>query len=342
MSISVFKPFINRKDMNSVLSCLVSESLENGSIAKQFSADLSRYLGVEEGHLLKEYKRAIEIVLKLSDNQEKNIVLISPLSSVYYKKAADEAGLKLIYIDVDPDTANISFEKLASAVEENQGYIHSVIIDSPLGFVPEIEKIAELDVNIIEDISNSFGARAGERKLGSFGSFTIMNMDPERIITTGSGTFVAGKSKKEKDMLRSILLTYGKDILLPDLNAAIAVTQLDNIEKIVDARAGIADNFVQAVMKTRNKTFLQKNEFRNIYYSFPVIAESSIREIRKYAQKKGVETAEAFEGSIIKNINVEDCPEAQRLNMRSLLFPLYPNIGKSNAEKIIKVISTLP
>ncbi len=342
MSISVFKPFINRKDMNSVLSCLVSEKLANGSIAKQFSADLSRHLGADEGFLLKEYRRAIEIVLKSSINPEKDLVLISPLSSFYYKKAADDAGLKLLFIDIDPDTANISFEKLSEAVEENRSRIHSVVVDSPLGFVPEIEKISEMEINIIEDISNSFGAQAGDKKLGSFGNFTIMNMDPERIITTGSGTFIAGKSKKEKDMLRSSILPYGNDILLPDLNAAIAVTQLANIEKIVNVRAEIAENYVQAVMKTRNKTFLQKNEFSNVYCSFAVIAESSVKEIKKYAQKKGIDTADAFEGSIIKNITIEDCPEAQKLNMRCLLFPLYPNIGKNNAEKVIKVISTLP
>ena len=180
MSISVFKPFINRKDMDSVLNCLVNEKLENGIISKQVSSELSEFLGVEEGFLLKEYRRSIEIVFKSVEAPGKNLILLSPLSPIYYKLAAESAGLEIIYVDIDPETACVSFEKLSDIVNTYRERIHSVIIDSPLGYVPEIEKISEMEINIIEDISNSLGASAGEKRLGSFGNFVILNMDSDK------------------------------------------------------------------------------------------------------------------------------------------------------------------
>lgn len=342
MGISVFKPFINRKDMDSVLSCLVSEKLENGPVARELSSEIGRYLGVEEGWLLKEYRRAIEIVFRSIDAQEKKLVLISPLAPVYYKSAAEDAGLEIVPVDVDPETACISTDILLQIIEERGESIHSVVVDSPFGFVPDLEKIEETGVKIIEDISNSIGSGNGERKSGSFGDFVIVNMDPEKIITSGTGTFVSSKSRKEKELLKNTITMYGADILLPDMNAAAALNQIANIEKVLQARREIAEIYSQAVMKTRNRTLSQKNDFINVYPSFPVMAETGTKEIKKYASKKGVEVIEAFENSIISKLNISDCPEAKNLNLRCLLFPLYPNMGKSNAEKVVKILSTLP
>ena len=342
MSVPVFKPYINRKDMDSVLSCLVSEKLENNQISKQLCSDICKTIGADEGFLFKEYRRAIEIVLMSIEAESRKYVVLSPLLPIYYKLAIEEAGLKPLYIDVDPGTATISYDKLNNAINNNDGFIHSIIIDSPFGYMTEITKITELGIPLIEDISNSFGASIEEKKSGSFGDYIIMNMDPDKIITAGTGTFVAVKSKKNRDMLRNRVLEYDKDIFLPDLNAALAINQVNNLEKIIKARNDIAAIYSQAVMKTKNKIFVQSNNSSNAFTAFPVIAESSTKEIKKYALKKGVEVLDAFSDSIINKFAISECPEAKTLNMRCIIFPLYPNISKNNIEKIVKIISTLP
>ena len=336
----VFKPYINRKDMDSVLSCLVSEKLENSQISKQLCSDICKAIGADEGFLFKEYRRAIEIVLCSIEAEGRKNVILSPLLPLYYKFAIESAGLKPLYVDVSPETAFISYDKLKEVVLNNENSIHSIILDSPLGNVPEITKIAELGIALIEDISNSFGATAEEKPSGSFGDYIIMNMDPDKVITAGTGTFVAVKGKKNKEILKNIVSEYDKDIFLPDLNAALVVHQINNLEKIIKARNDIAVIYSQAVMKTKNKTFMQINN--SFFTAFPVIAESSTKEIKKYALKKSVEVLDAFSDSIINKFNIEECPEAKALNMRCVIFPLYPNIGKNNAEKIVKIISTLP
>ncbi|MCL2295204.1 MAG: DegT/DnrJ/EryC1/StrS family aminotransferase [Spirochaetes bacterium] len=342
MYIPVFKPYINRKDMDSVLSCLVSEKLENNQISKQLCSDICKAIEADDGFLFKEYRRAIEIVLQSIDAESKKYVILSPLLPVYYKFAIEEAGLIPLYVDVNPGTASVSYDKLSETVHNNQNSIHSIIVDSPLGYMPEFAKIAELGVTLIEDISNSFGASVEEKKSGSFGDYIIMNMDPDKIVTAGTGTFVAVKSKKNRELFRNRVLEYEKDIFLPDLNAALAMHQVNNLEKIINARNDLAVIYSQAVMKTKNKTFAQTNNSCNAFTAFPVIAEGSTKEIKKYALKKGVEVLDAFSDSIISKANIEECPEAKALNMRCLIFPLYPNIGKNNAEKIVKIISTLP
>ncbi len=59
-------------------------------------------------------------------------------------------------------------------------------------------------------------------------------------------------------------------------------------------------------------------------------------------QRKKIEVICTFEDSVLAEYEIEDCPEASNLKLRSLLFPLYPNLGKTNIEQIVKVLTTLP
>ena len=79
-------------------------------------------------------------------------------------------------------------------------------------------------------------------------------------------------------------------------------------------------------------------------YSFPVVLSGGVKEVRAYAHKKEVETAFAFENSVYskRQEEMENYINAKSLFLRTLLFPLYPRLGKTNVSKVIKVLATLP
>ena len=66
-----------------------------------------------------------------------------------------------------------------------------------------------------------------------------------------------------------------------------------------------------------------------------------MNDVRKYARKKGVETLPAFAGRMDTEADI-GCPCAKKLLMSTLLFPLYPTLGKKNVQLVSKVLSTLP
>jgi perosamine synthetase len=97
-------------------------------------------------------------------------------------------------------------------------------------------------------------------------------------------------------------------------------------------------------MQSRHAVLTQSGEGEPSYYSFPVILESGIKDVKAYAKKKEIETLEAFEGTVVTSdfLAEGECPNARSLAMRTLLFPLNPRISGSVAQKIIKVLATLP
>ena len=80
------------------------------------------------------------------------------------------------------------------------------------------------------------------------------------------------------------------------------------------------------------------------YWAFPVSIASSVKDVRAYAKKKEVDTELAFEGSLLaKGLVPEgECPNARSMAMRCLVFPLHQRIGAAAADKICKVLATLP
>ena len=337
MSIRTFKPFINRKDMDSVLTTLVSEDVGYGSIGKEFASAVADYTGAESGFVLKEYERGIEAVFKSLEINEGDIVAVSALSSFYYKRVLDKAGIQSTVVDVAPETGIISLVKLCS-ISEN---VKAVIIDSPLGAPAEYDDLDE-DIIIIEDISNTIGGGYDDVKCGSRADYIIMNMDQEKVITSGGGVFIGAGGKKQKERLRKSVQEMGSDKFLPDLNSALGLSLFSAIDKHTGIRNEIAENYISALMKSQHKTVLCKENSTSVYPFFPVIAKTSTKEIIKYALKKNIEVRLLPDDLIIEKYEIKDCPEAANLKLRCLIFPLYPNLGKKNIEHIVKVLTTLP
>ncbi len=348
MSIPVAKPSIKRRDMNSVLTCLVSDSLGPGSLSRKLASEICAYLGLQAGIALREYGRAIELVFDVLDLREGSRIIISPLAPLVYYEIAKRRGVECLFPDVDVKTGCISLE---SAAEMASAGAAACILHTTLGFVPEYESIAESGIPIIEDISEGIGAHNGEIKCGTFGTITIIAMEVDHVITSGGGVIIASGSRKESSLLKRYSREFPAQRLLPDMNAALGLTQIQDIERYIQKRREIAGIYVKAVMSSRHGMLSQTGDAENVYYSFPVIVESGMADCIQYAKKNGAESRPAFENSILAHYGTEifsegridkQLPKAYSLLNRCLLFPCYPSLSSKDVSLIQKILTTLP
>ncbi|MBI9105098.1 MAG: DegT/DnrJ/EryC1/StrS aminotransferase family protein [Spirochaetales bacterium] len=340
MNISVFKPSINRKEMDAVLNCMVSDRIGFGKAASQLSKEIADYLGLKGGIAFKEYFRALKTALECLELEEGSGVIVSALAPNMYRMVLDEIGLKAIVVDVDPDSSLMDTARL----EELVGQASALIVNYEMGFLPDIEKILEFELPVIEDISMAFGAVFSEKKAGTFGRYTLLNMDEDGLITTGGGTAVLAAGRKELQILKEQADTLHPTVFLPDMNASLGLAQLKSLEEYIEIRKEIADIFSQSLMRSRHKKLVQSGDAENINYSFPVVLDTGIAEVAAFARKKNILTEPAFSGSIAAySEEVQNsCPNAKALLLRCMNFPLYPMLGKKNIVEIARVLSSLP
>ena len=340
MNISVFKPSIKRKEMDAVLNCMVSDRIGFGKAASQLVKDLSDFLGLKGGLAFKEYYRAISTAVSCLGLEKGDAVIVSALAPHLYSMVLEDLGLEPLIADVDPDSSLIDIELVESAAQDAK----AIIINYEMGFIPDMERIAETGLAVIEDISMALGGSIDEKKVGTYGRFTVINMDEDGLVTTGGGAAVLAGSRKELSVLNEIAEGLHPTVFLPDMNASLGIVQLKNLYEYLESRDEIAEIFTKSLMRTKHKKLIQKGEAVNVNYSFPVVLETGIHEVSAYARKKNVLTESAFSGSIAAYSEEvqQNCPNAKNLLLRCVNFPLYPLLGKSNISVISRVLSSLP
>ena len=355
--IPVTRPSIRRKDMDSVLTCMVNDDLGHGDRSNELVSAVSHHLGIAGGIGLRERGRALALALEMLDLPSGSRVAMDPLVPAHYHDVVVDAGLTPAYVDVAGEGTCIDPRKLESL---GAGALGAIVTHTTLGYVPDMDAIARIGVPMIEDISEGIGANTGDRLVGSYGRLVIVGMEPDGIITAGGGTLLLAATKADVARLRISAGDLPSDALLPDMNAALGLTQIKELERFISRRAELASVFARAVMRGRHTVPGQPGDAESVHYAFPVVLSGGTADVRQYARKKGVDTAMAFGGSVLARygrpavqdggsdaagaavINESDFPAARALVLRCVRFPLYPALTGQETSIIERVLSTLP
>lgn len=342
MLLPVFKPYIRRADMDSVLSCLISDEIGPGKISKELKSELIRYLGLLDGFLFRDYYRAVTIALDALRLKSGSRIILSPLSPGVYLDVFRVKGIIPLFVDVEADSTRLDKSSIDKIL--NEGEADALLLFYPLGTVDDMEYYKNLGIPLIEDISENFGASFNDKKCGTFGKITIFSMEPDKLLTCGGGAAVFSNVDETAEILGNICSAYGNEVFLSDINAALALIQLKHMDENLEKRLQLAEIFKRALDKTEHKTIIAAEGENYVHFSFPVFLNSGMSEAKAYIMKKNIEPYTAFSRTALQLMENREglCPVASGIIMRTLLLPLYPSLGRKNAEMISRVISTLP
>ena len=337
MDIPVFRPTMRRREMDSVLTCMVTDRIGPGNVALRLAQDIADYLGLAGGIAFVSYRLALRAALEALDLRAGDRVAVSALSPLLHQRVLVETGLVPVVVDVDESTGCMSFE----AVQRSADVFKAILVSYTLGFVPEMDNLKSLNIPIVEDISQGLGAQCGEVRSGGFGDLTVLSLGYDGIITGGSGGVVLARGKTLLRQMKDRMV--GSDTSLADLNASLAVAQLKVIDEFLTRRRDIFDAFRQSAMRSRHEVPFQKGDCIGVPYSFPVLIATDVKAVVQYARKHNIEVLPAFQESVLSSLESAPIPPvAQRLSLRCLLFPLYPMLGRKHMESVCRLLSTLP
>jgi len=328
--------------MDAVLTAMVEDKIGPGEQAKFLVQTAREKIKFDYCLSLRSPAIALHLALKSLNLENGQGVLISALSPLYFRRVIEDLALVPCYCDVDLSTACVSRETLSKAMEGGEN-IKCMVLHHTLGFIPDADVIAELNLPVIVDCSRSYGTETTEPSQSVVTQiFTILGLEERDMLTSGGGALLFSANRRDSVSLRGfsdLPPEYG----LPDMNAALAVVQFREAAKNLLKRREIAELYAQSAARTRHKMFVKQGaEYNN--YAFPLILETGVNEVKAYARKKDIVVENAFENTLVGRgvIPPEKCPQAYSLSLRTVLFPLYPRLGMARAGKVAKLIMTLP
>jgi len=356
MKIEVYSPTIRRKEMDAVLTAMVEDQIGPGERSRFLLQTAKEHICFDFALALRSPATALNLALKALELKEGDGVLISALSPRYYAQTLADLRLVPLFCDVSYSFPCISRESIEKAITAKPSGVEPrcVVLHHTLGFVPDAASIAELGIPVIEDISQSYTPHlpqesgndkdegANEKPIS--GVFAILGLEERDMLTGGGGAILFAMNRRDGQILRA-WSNIPPEYCLPDINAALAVVQFREAPRNMARRQEIAKAYTQASLRTKHKRFVTPDsagEYCN--YVFPLVLETGMKDVVAYARKKEIIVESAFEQSLAGAGVIDSvlCPVSYSLSLRTVLFPLYPRLRSQEAERVSRLIMTLP
>ncbi len=159
MAVPVFRPTVKRKDMGSVLSCIVSDKIGPGEISRDLASRACHLLGHSGGVSLANSYLAISVALEALGLAASDAVIVSALAPALWLRVIQDKGLVPLVADVEADTASIDPAQAASLVQKGA---KAILVPHTLGIAADIEALKVHGLPILEDASQALGGKVGE------------------------------------------------------------------------------------------------------------------------------------------------------------------------------------
>lgn len=191
-----------------------ARQLSFGQECKKFEENFSRYQGRKHSIFLNSGSSAnlalIQALLNLGKIKKGETVGFSALTWSTNVMPLIELGLKVLPIDAELDTLNVSSRKLLRCLAKQP--IKMLFLTNLLGFCDDIDKITEIcrkkKIILIEDNCESLGTVYQGKKLGNFGLASTSSFFVGHHLSTIEGGMVCTDDKELAAMLK-ITRTHG-------------------------------------------------------------------------------------------------------------------------------------
>lgn len=208
--IQLFKVFMPDNISAGIQDVINSGQLAYGVHTKQFEERLQNF--VSNPYILTVSGNSVFFALKLLGVDYMDEIIVSPMSCLATTQPVVYAGAKIVWADIDPLTGSLNPEDVKRKItSKTKAIIHYHWSGYP-GYIDEINAIAkERGILVIEDASESFGAKYKGNKLGNTDTDIVCySFTPVRLPNAIDG---GGLAFKDKTLFEKALLMrdYGID-----------------------------------------------------------------------------------------------------------------------------------
>lgn len=247
-----------------------------GKFVDEFEDKIASYTGAKYAIATSNGTSALHISLLLANVERNDEVITQALTFVATCNAISYCGAQPIFVDVDKDTMGLSPSALKEFLENNTSIKSQQCINNKTGKVikacipmhtfghpcriDEIKDICDkYCIFLIEDAAESVGSLYKNKHTGTFGQIGVMSFNGNKIITAGGGGCIVTNDKKMAEKAKYLTTTakvphkwdfyhdmVGYNYRMPNLNAALLVAQLENIDSFINSKrklAGIYKDF---------------------------------------------------------------------------------------------------
>lgn len=370
--IPLFKTYWDQKDFDSISKIIKRGTFwATGPEIQEFEQEIADFTERKYCVSFNSGTSALHTAL-LAYNITSGEVIVPSFTFISTANSVILAGATPVFAETEGQTYGLDIESVKQKITDKT----KAIIPLHYGGLPsrDIKKLKELadenDIFIIEDAAESLGSKMNNQMTGSFGDAAMFSFCQNKVISTGEGGVVVTDSEEVYEKMKLIrshgrvesknnnyfstteemdYIDIGYNFRMPTMNAALGLSQLNKINKIIKLRREKAF-YYHNKLKDINQLILpnELEKQKHVYqmYTIQLKNKKTRDNLQKHLTNKGIMTKVYFYPIHLKTYyknkfgyKIGNLPKTEEISNRVLTLPLYPNLKKSKQQYITNTIS---
>ena len=287
--IPLHAPTFNGNEKQYVVDTIESTFVSSvGQYVDKFEQQIEVFTGAKKAVAVVNGSSALHTALYMSGIKHGDLVITQALTFVATCNALYHMGAAPIFVDISLNTLGLCPKATETYLEENsmlnadgecihrhsQQRIIAIMPMHTFGHPVELDELLivckKFNLLLIEDAAESLGSFYKDKHTGTFGDYSAISFNGNKIITTGGGGMVLCHSESAGARTKYITTTAkqphpfeyfhdeaGFNYRLPNLNAALGCAQMEALPEFLTQKRLLAHHY-QAFFKNSDFTFVKE------------------------------------------------------------------------------------
>lgn len=267
-----------------------------GKYVDQFEQQIEAYTGTAKAIATVNGTAALHAALYMAGVKSGDLVITQALTFVATCNALYHMGAEPVFVDVSKVSLGLCPKALECYLEENafinnDGFsqhkvshqvFRAVVPMHTFGHPVELDELVAVctkwNITLVEDAAESLGSFYKGKHTGTFGAFSAVSFNGNKVITTGGGGMVLCKSFDEGMLTKHITTTAkvphpyeffhdeaGFNYRLPNINAALGCAQMEVLTTFLAQKRELALSY-KRFFKDSDFKFIEEPEYAKSNY----------------------------------------------------------------------------
>lgn len=361
--IPISEPQLSGNEKKYVLDCVDTGWISSlGSYIERFESEFAAYCGAKYGVSTSNGTVALHLALLALGIGKGDEVIVPTLTFVASANAVLYTGATPIFVDADEKTWTVDTKQIINKITSKTKAIIPVHLYGHPCDMEAIHAIARAKhLFVIEDAAEAHGAIFKNKKVGNLGTIGCFSFYGNKTITTGEGGMIVTNNKQLADKARFLKdhamsktkkyyhPTLGYNYRMTNIQAAIGLAQLEQIQTFLDKKITIAHLYNRLLSSTKGVVIPPKADWAtNSYWMYSVLIDKakygmSRDQLIKALKKHKIDSRPFFVPmhKLPMYQTDETFPVAERLALQGINLPSSTRLSDADVRRVAKVINDL-
>jgi perosamine synthetase len=374
-------PEIRGNEWKYVKECLDTNWVSSvGSFVDRFEHEVAARIGTKHAVATVNGTAALHVALLVAGIQPDDEVLVSTLTFIAPANAIRYVGAWPVFLDAEPAYWQMDPQKVLDFLERecrwHNGELRNNttgrrvsailpvhILGHPVDMEPILEAARKYNLLVIEDATESLGAKYKGRMVGTLGDIACFSFNGNKIITTGGGGMIVTNKEKwarkakylttqaKDDPIEFVHNEIGYNYRLTNIQAAMGVAQLEKINEYIAIKRQIAKTYTDAFKDVPGLIPMREAEWAfSIFWMYTMIVDEAqcgmnsrglIRSLAEHKTQARPFWQPAHSSPAHRSQFPVNCPVSERLHRLGVSLPCSVGLSNDDQGRVIGLVLSL-